>query len=59
MTRTIAILAVSVMSIANWVCTWIFGFGVWPRSWAAVLVFGVINHVVLRKIFEVIEKEGR
>lgn len=47
------------MALANTCALYWFGFGLWPRDWIAVVVFGFVGRLATTVMYERLEKERK
>lgn len=56
MTKLIALVAVLALLVANSVAYMWYGFGLWPKSWWYVALFGVAGNTVGRMLLDAVTK---
>ena len=57
MSKFLAYLFLLLVSLANWVCLLIYGFGITPRNWWVVIGCGIVVQVLVRQMAVALEKE--
>jgi hypothetical protein len=58
-TKLVALIAVVASSIGLSVATLIYGWGLEPKSWTAIILFGVVGQVVVSSIYRKIMEDDK
>ena len=58
LTRVVSSLAIGVLAVANYLCLFIYGFGLQVRSWWWVIGCAVFMRIVLQATSNKLEKEA-
>ena len=58
-TKLVALTAVVTASIGLSVATLIFGWGLEPKSWPAIIVFGILGQVVVSSLYRKIMDDDK
>jgi hypothetical protein len=58
-TKLVALIAVVASSIGLSVATLIYGWGLEPKSWTAIIIFGIFGQVVVSSLYRKIMEDGK
>jgi hypothetical protein len=58
-TKLVALTAVVASSIGLSVATLIFGWGLEPKSWSAIILFGILGQVVVSSLYRKIMEDDK
>jgi hypothetical protein len=58
-TKLVALTAVVAASIGLSVATLIFGWGLEPKSWSAIILFGILGQVVVSSLYRKIMEDDK
>jgi hypothetical protein len=58
-TKLVALIAVVTTSIGLSVATLIYGWGLEPKSWTAIILFGIFGQVVVSSLYRKIIEDDR